>query len=135
MPAGKLDDLLTLWVATIQEPLYASYQDMNETIDSTTLGDAPWSSFSIEYTGDITGDIIPPWKLKKYNIWMRNPYTVFQNQLSNPDFDEEIDYAAKQDFNAKGKRVWRDLMSGNWAWEQSVCAHIASPLIGSWSIS
>ena len=135
MPAHELNDLLILWAATIPEPPYVNHQNLYETIDSTTLGDAPWSSFSVEYTGDVSGDIVPPWKMAKYDVWMRNPRTVFRNQLSNPDFDGEIDYAAKWEFNTNGKRVWRDLMSGNWAWEQSVRVRILSPFISSSSIT
>ncbi|THH16273.1 hypothetical protein EW146_g4353 [Bondarzewia mesenterica] len=84
-PVGEIDDLLALWAATVKEPPFTDHNDLYDTIDATTLGDAPWSSFS----------------------------------LANPDFEGEIDYSAKQVFNEGGKREWKDLMSGNWAWEQS----------------
>ncbi|THH19362.1 hypothetical protein EW146_g1774 [Bondarzewia mesenterica] len=70
-------------------------------------------------TCDTSGENVVPWKLAEYEVWTRNPRTLFRNQLANPDFEGEIDYSAKQVFNEGGKREWKDLMSGNWAWEQS----------------
>lgn len=40
--------------------------------------------------------------------------------LENPDFDGEFDYAPYIDLDMNGERVWSDVMSGNYAWRQSV---------------
>ncbi|KAG6807199.1 hypothetical protein H0H92_008439, partial [Tricholoma furcatifolium] len=53
-----------------------------------------------------------------YEIWFRDPLAIFENQIGNPEFKNEIDVAPKRVFDAKGKRRYRDLMSGNWAWSQ-----------------
>lgn len=131
MSTGYLDKLLDLWAATVQEPSFTNHGDLYGTINMTTLGDAPWASFSVEYAGNVAGNDVPPWKVTKYNVWIQDSHTVFRNQLANPDFDGEIDYTMKQDFNANGKREWKDLMLGNWAWEQSVCTQIIFLFIGS----
>ncbi|KAG6826062.1 hypothetical protein H0H92_001275 [Tricholoma furcatifolium] len=52
-----------------------------------------------------------------HEVWFRDPLRVLKNQLGNPDFADEIDYAPKRVFLG-GKRRYRDVMSGNWAWEQ-----------------
>jgi methionine synthase II (cobalamin-independent) len=48
-----------------------------------------------------------------------------ENQLGNPDFTKEMDYAPKQVFK-DSKRQYIDLMSGNWAWKQAVDQFIAT---------
>jgi hypothetical protein len=53
-------------------------------------------------------------------VWFRDPREIIQDMISNPDFKDEVDYSAKRVFGAAGKREWKDFMSGNWAWEQSV---------------
>ena len=39
--------------------------------------------------------------------------------LANPEFNGHIDYAAYQEFNGE-KRQYGNVMSGEWAWRQSV---------------
>lgn len=58
--------------------------------------------------------------LGEYDIWFRDPKIVLQNQLANPDFKDEFDYAPFQKFNDNGKREWKDLMSANWVYQQAV---------------
>ena len=45
---------------------------------------------------------------------------VLEHQLVNPDFKGEIDYAAKVVVDEDGHRKVCDLMSGQWAFEQSI---------------
>ncbi|KZP34143.1 hypothetical protein FIBSPDRAFT_906343 [Athelia psychrophila] len=120
MPGTQIDDLMNLWSAKEDaEPPFTNKEDVYETIDSTTLGDAPWESFSVKYQGLEPEEGSAPWMEQEYDVWCRNPRTVMRNQLANPDFDGEIDYQAKQTFAADGQREYSDMMSGNWAWQQS----------------
>jgi hypothetical protein len=124
MSAQGIDDLMEIWAATLQpgeNPPFADHHDLYEKIDSTTLGDAPWKSFSASYTGTFPDGEIPPWMHASYDVWYRDPRTVIRNQLSNPDFAGEIDYAPLQEFGANGKRRFQNFMSGNWATNQAVC--------------
>ena len=66
------------------------------------------------------GSSVPPWMDQQYEVWFHDPLKVLEDQIGNPDFKDQIDFAPKQVFR-KGKRRYRDLMSGNWAWEQAVC--------------
>ncbi|KAF8889238.1 hypothetical protein BD779DRAFT_1611042 [Infundibulicybe gibba] len=54
-----------------------------------------------------------------YEVWFRDPRMVMRSQLSNPDFKDEIDYSPLQEFGPDGQRLWTNLMSGNWAWQQA----------------
>ena len=124
MPGTEIDELMQIWVNTLpegQDPPFADHKELYDTIDATILGDAPWQSFSITYAGDLpVHGSIPPWMLSEYDIWFRDPKVVLQNQLANPDFKGEFDYAPYQTFNDKGEREWKDLMSANWSYEQAV---------------
>ena len=124
MPGTEIDELMQIWVNTLpegQDPPFADHNELYNTIDATILGDAPWKSFSITYSGELPVDgNIPPWMLSEYDIWFQDLKVVLQNQLANPDFKGEFDYAPFQTFDDKGKRVWKDFMSANWAYQQAV---------------
>jgi hypothetical protein len=123
-----IDDLMKIWAATLPadaEPPFANHDDLHAKIDSTTLGDAPWQSFSVSYDGPkpVDGET-PSWMTAEYEVWFRDPQTVLRNQFANPDFDGEIDYAPFQEFGENGERRWQNFMSGNWAYTQAVNVHI-----------
>lgn len=118
----KINTLLDIWAAHSGDPPFADGRDLRATIDAMEVGDAPWKSFSVTYTGprpDKEEDT-PPWMLEEYEVWYRDPRTVIQNQLSNPDFKNEIDYTPVQEFGVDGERRWKNFMSGNWAWNNAV---------------
>lgn len=113
---------MALWAARSDDGAsapYTNHEHLYTTIDATPLGDAPWQSFSVSYAGEMP-DIPAPWMLAEYDVWCRDVKTVMENMLANPDFDGEIDYAAKQVFEDDSQRQFKDLMSGNWAFQQSV---------------
>ncbi|KAF8954136.1 hypothetical protein BDZ97DRAFT_1928684 [Flammula alnicola] len=55
---------------------------------------------------------------QKFEVWFRDVLQVLENQIGNPDFKGEMDYAPKR-VSRNRKRWYRDLMSGNWSWEQA----------------
>lgn len=127
MSAGNINSLLDIWASSLPpdtDPPFADHEDLYNVIDATEVGDAPWKSFTMQYNGELgEGDDIPSWKTKKYEVWYRDPGTVLRNQLGNPDFKGEMDFAPKRVFNLDGdKREYCDFMSGNWAWKQAVGA-------------
>ncbi|GLB41297.1 hypothetical protein LshimejAT787_0905120 [Lyophyllum shimeji] len=125
MSASNLDKLLTLTTALNPDrpPPFSGHQHMYGLIDAIKQGDVPWQSFSVTYQGQLPdSQPVPSWMLEKYEVWFRDPLEVLENQIGNPDFDGQIDYAPKR-LSRNGKRRYRDLMSGNWAWEQ--CDKIA----------
>ncbi|KAH9975649.1 hypothetical protein BJV74DRAFT_862382 [Russula compacta] len=47
--------------------------------------------------------------LAEYDVWFRDPKVVLQNQLGNPDFKDEFDYAPFQKFDDNGEQNGRTL--------------------------
>jgi hypothetical protein len=133
MSAGKIDRLLLLLRALYpnDEPPINDHKELYAMIDAIEQGDVAWSSFSVSYNGELpdtsSGATIPPWMTQKYEVWFRDPLGVLENQIGNPDFKGVFDYAPKRVFR-KGKRRYRDLMSGNWAWRQAVS--LSHPFLG-----
>lgn len=124
MSAGDIDFILKLWAASLaahnESPPFANHTEMYSAIDSTPLGDIPWESFSLEYNGDRPEGDVPSWMKAEYDVWFRNPRDLVHKILSNPDFEDEIDYAPVQDYDSNGVHRYQDFMSGNWAWKQAV---------------
>ncbi|KAF8809162.1 hypothetical protein BYT27DRAFT_7255031 [Phlegmacium glaucopus] len=121
MSAGKVDKLINILGALYDDtPPVSGHKELYSIIDSIKQGDIPWDSFSVSYDGErpAEGRPQPPWMDQKYEVWFRDPLKVMENQIGNPDFKDHIDYAPKRIFR-KDKRRYRDLMSGNWAWEQA----------------
>ena len=127
MSAGNIDILLDLWAASLfkhdDQPPFASHQDLYDTIDATPLGDVPWDNFSVRYNGIRPESEVLSWMDASFEVWYRNPRTLVQNMLSNPDFDNEFDYAPLQEHDLDGNHRFQNFMSGNWAWKQAVSKH------------
>ncbi|KAJ6591937.1 hypothetical protein B0H10DRAFT_1925050 [Mycena sp. CBHHK59/15] len=120
--SAKGVDCLAELMATLYEgadPPFADHKDLYATIDAIEQGDIPWESFSVKYTGPIpeTGTV-PVWMTETFEVWFRSPLAIFEKQLANPDFKDELDWSPKRIFK-NGKRQFTDLFSGNWVWEQA----------------
>jgi hypothetical protein len=126
MSAGNINVLMDLLAAQgegASQPPFASAKDLHDVIDATQAGDIPWEAFRIKYNGITCAQNNPKWMSASYEVWFRSPLKVLENMIGNPDFATEMDYAPRQDFDRGGKRLYLDLMSGNWAWEQAVSFH------------
>ncbi|KAG1833244.1 hypothetical protein DFJ58DRAFT_719454 [Suillus subalutaceus] len=89
------------------KPPFHSDTHIYDTIDAISLGNISWQSLSLKHAEFETAspdDAL--WKCSEY-------------ELANPDFVNDIDYSAQQVFGEQGQHVWSDLMTGNWAWDQS----------------
>lgn len=135
MPAAQINKLLDLWATSLlghttsDQPPFADCKDLYKTIDSTPLGDVPWQSFAVKYTGERPEDLddVPPWMDERYEVWYRDPREVVRNMLANPDYANEIDYRPFREFSSDGdERQYCDFMSGDWAWQQAVCITISA---------
>jgi hypothetical protein len=129
MSKGNIDILMQLiaaWEASRSddsepEAPFNDGKHMLNAIDSIPLGDVPWEAFKVTYNGDIPLNGAPSWMKKEYEVWYRNPLHVMENQIGNPDFANEQDYAPKQIIGQNNKRQYTDFMSAQWAWDQAVC--------------
>jgi hypothetical protein len=95
-------------------------QEMYATINSIKEGPAPWMTVKFKYTGPLPAGIPPKWMLETYRLCFRDPHAVLLNQIASPDFQDHFNYVPYVQFNAKRDRVWLNLMSGSWAWEEAV---------------
>ena len=126
MAGAKVSELMDIWAAYQQiydvdaAPPFASSQDLYNTIDSTEIGDVAWQAFTVEFDGEVSSDMAPPWQKKSFEVWFRDPLKIAEAQLANQDFAGEMDYAPKRMFSGARKRLYSDFMSGNWVWEQAV---------------
>lgn len=102
------------------EPPFANYDELLGKIDATTVGDVPWQCVQIQHRQEDVTDESPSWMRRTFDLHFRDPLRVLENQLANNQFHGKFDYAPYLDFNAAGCRVWKDFMSGNWAWKQAV---------------
>lgn len=127
MSAGHIDKLLKIWgqhaESTGDEAPFQNHNDLYETIDSTPVGDVPWQSFNLKYSGprpNLEGEEDPAWMDDTQEVWFRDPRELVRNLLSNTDFNGEFDYMPLQEYDHEGNHRYQNFMSGNWAWRQAV---------------
>ena len=130
MSAGKINQLLTLLASLYDgQPPFMSHQELYATIDTIKQGKIPWNSFSVAYNGVCPQWNPPAWMDASYEVWFRSPFQVLEGQISNPEYNDMMDFMPKQ-VCRKGKCQYTDLMSGNWAWNQAVCRAMALLALG-----
>lgn len=123
---SHVDRLMELWSASMIEVggivPFASGEDLLHQIDRIKLGHVPWRSFTARYSDDepLRPDS-PVWMREEYEVWFRDPREIVHGILGNSEFSDGIDYIPYRDF-VNGKRRWCEFMSGDWAWQQAVCA-------------
>ena len=120
----KVNHLLELWAASLVphgiQPPIANHTELLQQVDSIQLGSISWESFSLSYEGPPPETARPPeWKATEYEVWFRNPRDVIKGILGNPEFNGHIDYSAYREFEDSQRR-YSNMMSGDWAWRQSV---------------
>nr|GAT55365.1 predicted protein [Mycena chlorophos] len=120
MSGENISQLMQLLAALYprDDPPFADEKQLYATVDAIPFGDIPWQSFSVQYTGPLPEGEVPTWMTEKYQVWFRSPLSIFEKQLANPDFKDEMDWAAKH-FFYDGKRNYTDIFSGNWVWDKS----------------
>ena len=119
-----LFDLLAAFARKLNpsgEPPFSSHDDLLATIDATPTTMPSWESFKVRYSGELPTRADPPsWMLEEHTIWYRDPKRTIEALLKNPDFRGEMAYSPYREYNNEGKRVYKNLMSGDWAWTQAV---------------
>ena len=130
LSTSQIDSLMHLWSASLvnssMSPPFHNHWDMYNTIDCTTFGDIPWSSFSLQYNSEKPTDSVLAWMDTSYEICYRDPRAVIHRMLANPDFKDYMDYVPYCEYDPKTlERCWQDFMSGDWAWQQAVSHFIS----------
>ncbi|TFK24547.1 hypothetical protein FA15DRAFT_704530 [Coprinopsis marcescibilis] len=120
---------LDLWAATrlmaTHDPHdarapWSSVKDMYKSIDNIQHGSAPFSTVTFEYSGPFP-DNPPTWMTQPYELCVRDAREVLRNQLSTAEFVDQFETRPYRQFEKEGEkqRVWTNLMSGEWAWEEA----------------
>lgn len=96
----------------------ADHKELYSLIDEIQQGDVPWQSFSVQYNGEPAQDVVdeaagPPWQRQQWEGWFRDPLKVMEQQLGNPDFDGQIDYAPKRIFKRGKQQYTNSLVTGH----------------------
>ena len=116
---------LDLWLAAVVKagdntPLpWSSTEDMYQTIAFIQEGDAPFKTIFFKYSGPIPPN--PPcWMTETYELCTRDSQILLHNQLDTTSAADAFDYIPYRQFDHTGDRVWSNLMSGDWMWNEAV---------------
>ncbi|TFK59591.1 hypothetical protein BDN72DRAFT_905705 [Pluteus cervinus] len=120
MSAGKVDRLMNHLYSLYpnDDPPFADHKELHALIDGIKHGDVPWDSFTVKYNGPRPAGDSPTWMDQGYEVWFRDPLQVLENQIANPEFKGKMDYAPKV-VTKEGKRRYKNMMSGKWAWKKA----------------
>lgn len=128
MSADNIDELCELWAASSSnnQP-FVNKDHLHKTIDATVTGNIPqWECFHVSHKSTGNDESSAPWKVAEYPVYFRDPRAVLHMQLANPDFKSEMDFTPRQVYTKDNKRVYKDFMSGNWAWRQAVSLRVSN---------
>ncbi|TFY59764.1 hypothetical protein EVJ58_g5572 [Rhodofomes roseus] len=100
------------------EPPFEDVDELYSVIDAIPYGDAPWESFTVRYTGDVTPDS-PSWQRADYTVHCRNVRQVAHNMIGNEGFDDSFDTTPYQEYTAPGITRVSNMMSGQFAYRQA----------------
>lgn len=122
--APLIDKALDLWAATVMEfggdAPWKNAKGLYDTIDTIQRGDSPWKVYNIQYQGPLPPGTPPRWMTQTYELCARNTRQVLRNQLETAHFKDKINLTPYRQFDGSGQRVWSNLMSADWAWNQAV---------------
>lgn len=99
-----------------------SAADLYATIDSIKTEHADWMTHTFKYNRPRPNGVAPTWMDSTYELNYRDILELVELQLANPDFKDQFDYVPYREFDPQGSRVWSNLMSGDWAYDEAVCA-------------
>ncbi|KAJ7483082.1 hypothetical protein B0H11DRAFT_1205027 [Mycena galericulata] len=118
----NINTALDIWAASVSEfgrsAPWANTAELYADIDRVRHGDAPWKTYTIRYTGPLPPSP-PRWMTQDYQLCTRDIRKLLHNQLGTAAFKDSVDLVPYRQFNHGGKRVWSNLMSGDWAWKQA----------------
>jgi hypothetical protein len=104
---------------------FKDHLHMYDKIDEIDVGEASWESYEIDLSDDVDELEDGPWAHKTYTLHKQDTLQVTRSMLDNPEFDGHYDTRAyrrytKHSSTGKWERELSDVMSGQWAWQQSV---------------
>ncbi|KAH9159540.1 hypothetical protein EDB89DRAFT_2117724 [Lactarius sanguifluus] len=98
---------------------WKSAKEMYNMIDSISVGGVSWVTYQLLYNGPQPTGTLPRWMQETYELNVRNILSVFEEQLASKEFDGQFKYMPYKEYDAKGHRIYSNLMSGNWAFHEA----------------
>ncbi|KAJ7689175.1 hypothetical protein B0H17DRAFT_1296284 [Mycena rosella] len=118
-----INTALDIWAASVHKyggkAPWKNAQELYAAIDSIQDGQAPWKTYKLRYSGPLPPGRPPKWMTQTYDLCTRDTRQLLHNQLETTAFKGHINMVPYRQFNHGGKRVWSNLMSGDWAWKQA----------------
>jgi hypothetical protein len=123
----QINQALDLWRAAVIQAHgdianipWDSAAQMYDTIDSIQEGSIPWNTIKFRYTGPLPAGTPPKWMTEDYELCFRDPRAILLNQIASPELQDHFNYVPYKQFDSHRERVWSNLMSGEWAWNEAV---------------
>jgi hypothetical protein len=122
MSSGEVDTLFDLCRRTHGDVPFSNHNDVCAAIDELTVGDLPWQSFTVKYSGDSSDSGVSQakWMSDEHEVFYRDPRLIVHEMLGNPSYKGSMDFCPYRAFEQDGARRYEHLMSGDWAWNQAV---------------
>ncbi|KAF8149984.1 hypothetical protein B0H34DRAFT_785236 [Crassisporium funariophilum] len=118
----KIHRALDIWAASVlpfgKTVPWKTADELYATIDDIQQGECPWKTYELRYSGALPDDP-PSWMTETFELVTRCSRTLLLHQLATTDFNGKIRYGPYMQFDSKGRRVWSDLLSGDWAHKQA----------------
>lgn len=128
---AKINRGLDLWLAAKVQATgntncaglpWASADEMYATIDEIQAGNAPFHLVEFRYDGPLPKNP-PAWMMQTYELHVRDVRDSIRIMLDTPAFESQFNPTPYRQFYTKSRdRVWSNLLSGDWAWDEAVCA-------------
>ncbi|RDX42526.1 hypothetical protein OH76DRAFT_1458725 [Lentinus brumalis] len=100
--------------------MYNDAEHMRGTLDSIAHSDGlPFAKYHFRYTGVATPQT-PPWKLKTYVVYARNPLHVAEHMAACTDFNGSWDYVPYEEFTSDTCRRFSDFMSARFPFKKAI---------------
>ncbi|KAG7085821.1 hypothetical protein E1B28_003359 [Marasmius oreades] len=120
--ATEINKALDMWAAAVWkyggDIPWSTARDMYSCIDKIRENAVPWKTYHLKYTGPRPPSP-PRWMTETYELHFRDSRQLLKEQLANSHFEGKMNFSAYRQFNKDGKRVYSNVMSGDWAWMQS----------------
>ncbi|KAJ7884750.1 hypothetical protein B0H14DRAFT_3128302 [Mycena olivaceomarginata] len=121
--AADINTALDLWAASVMRyggtVPWRNSDELYATIDEIQSGHMPWKTYQMRYTGPLPAGTPPKWMTQIYEVCTRDLRAVLHHQLATTSFKDDVDMIPYRQYNHARKRVWSNLMSGDWAWKQA----------------
>jgi hypothetical protein len=122
----QINQGLDLWLSSTLHPDYAgppvpwkNAKEMYQAVDAIQQGTIPWKTYEIKYNGPVDANS-PKWKLQTYTLCYRDVVLLMEEQLANPAFKDECNYAPFMELDEMGQPIYSEFFSGEWSWMQCV---------------